>query len=193
MESRYGGKCIALHAKKKLKASRTETDLYQELPDALSMVAEPTAEYLSSSKAGVASSSIDFFLTTVTIHRLAVQETGHPVQKELDVNIMIEYEATKEQRGISCTVNYTLSATNMHLLDCRVTCLFTIDKADWDTMLKDGRLVIPSAFAKYITILTSGVTRGALESKIMDSGFKSYLMTFIITDDLPDNEITIEI
>lgn len=174
--------------KKKLNFNTPDTYLSFIHVDTLNIAAEPTAEYVPKSNI-IAPGSIDYLLSSVTVHQFEVYETANADEKEFDLNIEIGFVLQKEQQAIACSLNYEMIAADNPLLNFMVTCVYTIKSTDWETLIKNNIFTIPSLLAMHLGMMTSGIARGVVHAKLENSIYRTYPMALVNMDDLPHEDI----
>lgn len=157
--------------------------------DTLNIAAEPTPEYASKASSAIASVTLDYLLSSVTVHQFDIYETANADEKEFDVNIEIMYVLQKEQHAIACALYYEMIAAENPLLKFRVTCVYTIEHIAWDTMNKNSQFTIPASFARHLGVMTSGIAGGILHAKLENSIYRAYPMAHVNMNDLPHEDI----
>lgn len=161
--------------------------------DTLNIAAEPTPSYASKVNIGIAPGAINYLLSSVSVDHLNADQTPKADEKEFSVNIKIGYLLHKEQHAISCSLNYEMVAGENPLLTFKVTCVYTIEPSDWDTLVKNSHVTISSSFANHLGVVTSGIVVGILHEKLEHSIYRNYPMTLIHADDLPNEDITFKL
>lgn len=181
------------YLKKKLNFNTPNTYSSSIHFDKLNIAAEPTPSYSAKVRNGNASGAINYLLSSVTVDHMNVDETPKADEKEFSINIEMGYLLHKEQHAIACVLNYVIDTAENTLLKFKMTCVYTIEPSDWDTLIKNSQLTISSFFANHLGVVTGGIAGGILHEKLENSIFRLHPMALINADDLPDEDITFKL
>ena len=133
--------------------------------------------------------NIGFSLFEIVTDQFALFEENYSNDGKINLGTNLTFGLNKEQKVFSVSAKFTFEIKKKPFISIQATCFFEINDANWNSFIKENKIVFPQPFVSHMAMLTVGTSRGILHSKTENTIFKRYIIPTtnvaeIIADDV---------
>lgn len=131
---------------------------------------------------------ITFGLNGITTQQYALIEGIHNPDNPSDFQLTFNFAKDNERRMVGVFSNFVFQQNEKTFLIIECGCHFEIPPESWGFIIqKDGSAILPQTFVTHLAMVTVGVTRGVLHSKLENTGIRVLIPLINITEVFKEN------
>ena len=133
---------------------------------------------------------IQFQLLRIEVPQFAII-TDKPTSGPFRVNFDINFATDKEQHVIKCTLKTVYLKDSELISQLVVETIFAVAEESWRDLIRDEKIIIPSAFLQHLAVISLGTARGIQYAKTEIAGLNNDLIPLINLTEIVRNDIEI--
>ena len=135
---------------------------------------------------------IGFRMFSIKVNQFAILEKELP-QKDVSLDTSLSYGFTPLKPEACITIKVELAQEDKPLVILETSCFFEIKKEDWDSLCKDGKIIIPRDLVAHFAMHAVGTMRGILFSKTEGTPFCQFILPPINVSEKITEDVVMDI
>ncbi|MBE0393165.1 MULTISPECIES: hypothetical protein [unclassified Flavobacterium] len=134
--------------------------------------------------------SLTFNLVKIRTDQFALFEENHLDKGNVNLSTNMSFGLNVEEEAFSVSLKFTFEMKKKPFMATQVTCFFNIEKATWESLQSNDKIILPKGFVAHMAMLTVGTARGILHSKTEGTIFNKYILpTLNVAEMVPEDVV----
>ena len=134
---------------------------------------------------------VQFRMSKINTEQFAILSETPPVG-DIKLNTILEVKFSVELHSIAITLKTSFEFQEKSFLLLIISCEFEVLQTDWDSLKKDGKIIIPKYILETFAVQTIGTARGIMHCKTEGTPFNHFIIPPINATKLINGDLTID-
>lgn len=132
---------------------------------------------------------IQFNIKSIKTEQFALFEENHLDKGKINLETNLSYGLNTQEMVLLISIKFTFEMKKP-FMTIQVNCSFAIEKASFENMIKDDKLIVSKDFIAHMSMISVGTSRGILHTKTEGTIFNRYILpTINVAQMVPEDAV----